>query len=134
MRDEQSGVRDLTFSRWHRTRFGDDAKAIDIDLVGYCAGCRAPLYAIEATRQELKSTEVLTGVADRLGCPAFLVRYVAEDVGKRERDEIPALLDLRVHYARPVDGRRRFVGHEREFVDLLLHLRTSHRCTPEATP
>jgi hypothetical protein len=125
MREEQTGVRDLAFSRWHRRTFGDDATAIDVDLVGYCDDCGAALYAIEATRREDKSTRVLTGLADRLGCDAFLVRYVEVD---------GVLVDLRAHYARPISGRRVFVGHEPEFVDLLLYLRTTHHCTPEATP
>jgi hypothetical protein len=123
MRHELTGRRDLTFSAWHRRRFGDDASAIDVDLVGYCTRCARPLYAIEATRREDKSTRILVELARRLDCPALLVRY----------DELDGdLVGLRAHYARPIDGRRTFVGHEAELVELLLHLRLSHRC--EATP
>jgi len=123
MRDELTGTRDLTFSRWHRRRFGDDATAIDVDLVGYCDPCGAPLYAIESTRREDKSTYVLTQLARRLDCPALLVRYTAHD---------GELVELRAHYAQPVDGKRRFVGHEPELVELLLHLRLIHRCREES--
>lgn len=122
MRHELTGRRDLTFSAWHRRRFGDDATALDVDLVGYCDACRAPLYAIESTTAENKSTRILVELASRLGCPALLVRYSADG------DE---LVELRAHYARPIDGRRTFVGHEAELVELLLGLRATHRC--EAT-
>lgn len=120
MRQEQTGKRDLTFSNWHRERLGDEATAIDVDLVGYCNGCTVPLYVIESTRVEHKSTVVLNEVSRRLGCDGFLVRYdVAAD---------GTLADLRAHWSRVVDGHRRFVGHAEAFADLLDHLRLSHRC------
>src|SRR3954471_4373732 len=94
--DERTGIRDLPFSRWHRTHplLGADATAIDLDLIGYCGICLAPHYVVEATRSQDKSTSVLAAVADRLGVPGILVRY----------------------HTRP-DGSTRFVGYSTEIVD-----------------
>lgn len=75
---ERSGERDLTFSQWHRATFGDDGSMIDLDGLGYCDRCKAPLYVIEATRWSgrPKTATVAGRVAMLLNAPAWVVHYV----------------------------------------------------------
>jgi hypothetical protein len=66
---------------WHRDAFPETAKAIDIDLMGSCPRCNAPLYLIEATENtEDKPTSYLRGLAERSHVEAFLVFHDGEDV------------------------------------------------------
>jgi hypothetical protein len=77
-RYERSGVRDLTFSRWHRYALGDHVTAIDVDLLEYCQRCRAPLCLIESARdvgQADKPTTVLAALSAVTGIPALCVLY-----------------------------------------------------------
>jgi hypothetical protein len=78
-RDERFGTRDLTFSRWHRYTLGDDAAMIDLDGLGYCDRCKAPLYVIEATRDvgQVKVTTVAERTAMLLNATGWLVMYRA---------------------------------------------------------
>jgi len=64
------------FARWHREQPEDDAKAIDIDLVGYCPAtdCLDPLYLVEATRAtKRKTASVLERMGQLLEVPVFVV-------------------------------------------------------------
>ncbi len=78
-RDERYGTRDLTFSRWHRYTFGDDASMIDLDAIGYCDRCKGPLYVIEATRDvgQMKATTIAERVARSLNVAGWLVMFTA---------------------------------------------------------
>lgn len=62
------------FATWHRDpSHEDDAKAIDIDLLGYCAGCLDPLYLVEATRgRNRKTAIVLEHLGEQLSVPVFV--------------------------------------------------------------
>jgi hypothetical protein len=71
-----SGVRDLTISRMHR-EWPDEWRALDLDLVGYCPRCLAPVYVWEATRAANKGVSLLIEIARRLDCPGVLVQYRA---------------------------------------------------------
>jgi len=76
-RDERYGSRDLTWSRWHRYTFGSDATMIDLDAIGYCDKCKAPLYIVEATKDvgQRKATTIAERVAQGLGVSGWLVMY-----------------------------------------------------------
>lgn len=76
---ERSGERDLSFSHWHRCTFGDDGSMIDLDGIGYCNRCKAPLYVIEATRWSgrPKTSTVATRVAQLVNAPAWVVYYIS---------------------------------------------------------
>jgi hypothetical protein len=76
-REERSGSRDLTFSRWHRT-LPDFCTCIDLDFLEYCQRCRRPLALIEIARGHhgmVKPTTVLKALADLAGIAAYLVLY-----------------------------------------------------------
>lgn len=90
--DERTGVRDLSYSRWHRPasmrRFVDHrtasmATVIDIDWCEYCCLCSEPLALIEtqAGDRPPKSAKVTVKLAKRAGLPAFSVSFVKGDDG-----------------------------------------------------
>ena len=61
------------FAMWHRRVLPDRAKAIDIDLNGYCVICLRPMYLIEATSgTTTKPSSVIQAMADAAGCRAFV--------------------------------------------------------------
>ena len=65
---------DRTVQRWHAEEYGDTTTtAIDVDLMGYCRSCNAPLYIIEASSRSNKPTSVIQSLARRAGVPACLV-------------------------------------------------------------
>ena len=62
------------FADWHREQPDLDAKAIDIDLLGYCKHCLDPLYLIEATRgRNRKNASVLEHLGRMIGVPVWVV-------------------------------------------------------------
>lgn len=62
------------FADWHREQPDLDAKAIDIDLLGYCKRCLHPLYLIEATRgRNRKNASVLEHLGRMVGVPVWVV-------------------------------------------------------------
>ena len=76
-RQERSGARDLTFSRWHRT-LPDFCTCIDLDFLEYCRKCRAPLALIEIAsghHGQIKPTTVLRALATQANIRAYLVLY-----------------------------------------------------------
>ena len=83
MRKELTGVRDLTFSGWHRSLPNDWLDYIDIDYCGYCHVCRQPLVLIEVTedRGQTKATTVTRRMAEAANVPAYLVMYRKADSG-----------------------------------------------------
>lgn len=77
MRQELTGERDLTFSRWHRSLPNDALTFIDLDYCGYCNECREPLFLMELTEDhgQKKATAVTRNAAKKMNVPAFLVMY-----------------------------------------------------------
>lgn len=64
---------------WHMTTMGQQCKAIDIDLYGWCefnhyGYCAQPLYVIESSFV-YKPTTVVRKLADRLGVPGLLIEH-----------------------------------------------------------
>jgi hypothetical protein len=65
-----SGSRPGTVTRSHA--YG--AKAIDVDLIGYCPECLDTLYLIEATRgRQRKTAAVLEHLGHQLNVPVLVV-------------------------------------------------------------
>jgi hypothetical protein len=65
---------DRTVQRWHAESYGDTTTtAIDVDLLGYCRSCSAPLYIIEASESRTKPTTVIQRLAERCMVPAILI-------------------------------------------------------------
>jgi hypothetical protein len=122
---ERTGVRSLAFSRWHRETFPDDNAAIDVDLMGCCGRCGAPLYLLETVRGSgEKSTWYLTRLraALRVPVPAFLVRYWTDDPADPDRvTRVVALSRPRVEGESPLDADG--------FRDRLAWLRAGHLST-----
>lgn len=82
---ERTGVRDLTYSRWHRSdstrRFLGKAAwklgLIDIDCCEYCKDCGLPVALIEVKHHEAiqVAMTVTNALASMAGIRAYLVRY-----------------------------------------------------------
>lgn len=117
-RYEISGERDLAFSQWHRRVFDDDAAALDIDLVGMCKRCNQPIYMIETTRADKKSTTWTEVIARKCQVPAFVVFYreADDETGSFSRFDAYSL-----HY-----GARTFLGGSYELSVVLNGLRQLH--------
>lgn len=76
---------DRTVQDWHYDNMTRQAKAIDLDLYGYCSCCYEPLYLVEASTNPDKATNALMGLAVRVQAPAFLVlHHQGRVVGGRE--------------------------------------------------
>lgn len=81
---ERTGVRDLTFSGWHRAALSADCTAIDLDFLEYCRKCRAPLALIEIAKghhTKVKPTTALRHLAECAEVPAWLVLYDIDPSG-----------------------------------------------------
>lgn len=88
---ERTGVRDLTYSRWHRVDsigalvgYGPAHRLgmIDVDCVEYCRRCNQPLALVETARdvgQARKATVVLACLAQAAGVPAYTLLYRVDD-------------------------------------------------------
>lgn len=66
---------DRTVQNWHREMLPADASAMDLDLMGYCPICCAPLYLIEATTRGDKAAPALFELARRANVPALVIRH-----------------------------------------------------------
>ena len=71
---------DRTVQDWHYAAFPTDHSAIDIDLMGACKMCSAPVYLIEATTKPQKSSRMLLALAKRAHVPAFVIWHDLEQV------------------------------------------------------
>jgi hypothetical protein len=80
---EQTGERDLAVNDWHRLVLGDDADAMDVDLVGMCRICPKPLYMIEGSRAARKPCPWLKAICNELDIPAFRILYTETAPGTR---------------------------------------------------
>jgi hypothetical protein len=82
-REERTGVRDLTYSNWHRREFDDDAAMIDLDDIEWCCRCGTVLAVIETARIErttadptrFKPALTTMKLARRLNVPGFVLKY-----------------------------------------------------------
>lgn len=90
-RQEVTGTRDLSFSRWHRT-LPDDCTWIDIDSCHYCRYCSSLLALFElvqcedewsleeACRRKIASITHRVGI--RLGIPVFKIAHTGRPLRK----------------------------------------------------
>ena len=72
------------YSEWHKN-LDNKLGYIDIDSVGICLKCKAPLYLAETTfdvKQKWKATTTTEALARLAGLPSFLIFYKVND--KRE--------------------------------------------------
>lgn len=80
-RDERTGERDLTYSKWHRWAFDDHGAMIDLDGAEYCDRCRMVLAVIETyciprgSKPRLKPALVTMDLGRRLNVPAYVLGY-----------------------------------------------------------
>ena len=117
---------DRTVQDWHRTVFGADCWAIDLDLMGACRQCREPLYLIESSTNPEKATSILSRLAVRADLPALLVLHRdGEIVGGKV-----------VHAPRnPLDHRRLCgEGEVRRCIEVIRHRHLSECQRPRRTP
>ena len=69
------------YSEWHRS-LKNDLGYIDIDSVGICLKCKAPLYLAETTfdvGQAWKATTTTEKLARLANLPSFLIFYKVEN-------------------------------------------------------
>ena len=69
------------YSEWHRS-IEKKIAYIDIDSVGICINCKAPLYLAETVYdkgQTWKATTTTEALANLAGLPSFLVFYKVEN-------------------------------------------------------
>jgi hypothetical protein len=113
--EELTGLRDLTFSRWHRS-LPDDCSWIDIDCCHYCRYCNSLLALFELVRSpdefslEVRCRQKVASITGRVGyrlqIPVFKIAYTGEpleaaavmQVGKPEvlvmqADELAAFIN-----------------------------------------
>lgn len=64
---------DRTVQEWHARTFPKSFSAIDVDLMGFCPSCSAPLYFIEAAEVEHKPTSVLRRLGRMTKVPSLLI-------------------------------------------------------------
>ena len=132
---ERFGVRDLTYSRWHRvdsiSRFvgrevAEELTYIDVDVLEYCRVCREPLLLAELARdvgQNHKNTTVLVMLAKAANVPAIVVLYriAGEDIDRFRVKNLWPRRDSQWKYYRPD-----------EFASRLWLIRERHRCYRKA--
>ncbi len=119
---ERTGQRDLAVSGWHRRAFGDNATAIDLDLMGLCKKCGAHLYVLEDTRElGAKPTTITKASANRLNCVAFLIQYRRDELLSEEFEVFRA--------TRIWPEPRTVVGGEDELARLIQTIRDQHDLT-----
>ena len=124
-RTERLGVRDLTYSRWHRLTEPSGQNTltyIDLDAVEYCCRCREPLALLETARdvgQAFKPTTVLCALAERARVPAYLVFYKADKDGN--------IIGFRMRQVYPREGEWRMLTPD-AYAAFLVSLRDEHVC------
>lgn len=111
---------DRTVQDWHRTSFPSNHTAIDIDLMGYCAVCRKPVYFIESTTNPNKPTSVLHATAITAYVPAAVIVHQQGQV-KGGRTVYPNAVNLN----NELDVRNQLVTWRRQ------HMRYAHPNIPE---
>lgn len=84
---EQTGNRDMGFSRWHRSFMPDNHAIIDNDWTGFCPDCHQPIYLLELaldSGQSHKTATVTKNLAKLAGLPAYVVLYRNNSEGVAE--------------------------------------------------
>lgn len=122
-RQERFGTRDLAFSRWHRAIPRDDFTWLDIDHCAYCNGCKQVIYLAELAKdvgQPFKTTTVTRNLANRLGVPALLILYMANDEEQ--------IVSFRVQRIAPTWTEMKMVEPQ-VLVDWIAKTRDEHVCT-----
>lgn len=106
------------FADWHREQPEYNAKAIDVDLLGYCPSCKDPLYLIEATRSSgRKCADVLEHLGEIVNVPVWVV-YQQKDGSRPD--------EMYVH-DRSTDTHHGWLkGHV--VWEMLLQIRRAHTC------
>lgn len=121
-REEITGVRDLTYSGWHRT-LADHITYIDIDACEYCQKCREPLILIELAKdygQSNKATTVLRKLALKANISAYLIYYKMDD----KTDEIAS---FRLRQVSPIWGNE-LIMLPLEYAKFLSNIHETHQC------
>ena len=82
---EITGLRDLTYSHWHRTEVREDCSWVDIDSCHYCKYCLSILCFFELVRSpdeysleevcRRKVASMTERVGIRVGVPSFKIAY-----------------------------------------------------------
>lgn len=136
---ERTGVRDLTYSNWHRQYCPERVCMIDVDGLEYCRRCRMPLALIETALdygQSFKATTALEGLAGAANIPAFCVLYAKNgeqcDFDKRNRCKrvgcTHGIASFRVRRIKPNPTEFKEWTAE-AFRDFLINLHDGHEAT-----
>lgn len=123
-RQERTGVRDLSFSKWHRT-LPDFCTCIDLDFLEYCQKCRAPLALIEIASGHhgmIKPTTVLRKLAEHANIRAYLVLYDLDISAPHGINE-----NVRVQRILPDKSAMRHMLLD-EFGDCIQSIHRAHKC------
>lgn len=117
---ERYGVRDLTYSAWHRT-LDSSLTYCDLDGLEYCRKCKQALALIETAwdiGQNGKFTEPLVALARQADIPAYLVFYEV-------REHVLTKLRVRPLWPEKLIEREMWPT---DFEAMLLLLRDNHSC------
>ena len=120
-REERTGYRDLTYSKWHRS-LDDSLTVIDIDWCEYCATCMAPLALIETARYSpgrRKSGVVTRNLAKMAGLPAYTVTFETEN-------DVIVRFHVQIEHAISEVPSGEFVVSPEQWRQHMLKLRTKH--------
>ena len=131
---ERSGIRDLSYSSWHRTesiaRFvGKRAKeiaAIDIDFLEYHDSCKAPLALIETaldTGQSHKPIRMTLNLAKRAHIACYVVLYTLATRDNPADSKYKDIASLRVKRYWPKPHKQWHILTPQEWSEELLNLR-----------
>lgn len=134
--NERTGVRDLTYSRWHRAnhmkqfvghKAAWDCGVVDIDWCEYCRACNAPLALIETQHSSAppKAARITTTLAKMAGLLAFSVSYTTDDTGE--------IVGFRVQRLAPTETDVEDMDPAR-YARWLVMLRTDHTCSSVEPP
>jgi hypothetical protein len=128
---ERTGLRDLTFSRWHRAQstgrympLGNARrlKALDLDFIEYCDRCRQPLLLIELAYDNGRSkpTQLLVRLANRAGLAGVLIYW-------RPTADGSDLASLRICQVAPIATQLQRVTPD-QYARGLWNMRVRHGC------
>lgn len=130
--EERFGTRDLTYSRWHRSKSlsryvgrqaAYECSTIDIDWCEYCRRCLKPLALIEMKQgPRPKDAKVMTALAEKANVPAYSMSYEVDDHGE--------IVLFHLRHLTPVDPRV-FTFSAGEWAMWLVGLRERHGCVTD---
>ena len=108
------------YSEWHRN-LDNKLGYIDIDSVGICLKCKAPLYLAETTfdvGQSWKATTATEWLAQAANIPSFLIFYKVNE--NRE------VISLRIKQLTPIKDRKEFLLKPEAWVQAMELLQDRH--------